>query len=181
MEFYCLDAELDPTASSPLHPCRTILENGAFYLSKDSRFDITSRLATRVSRLSAPTAPTVFFPLARKDDRTLVTPLATSFLCDPALMFNYLDISPLLELRQRLTLDDRDTFMKLLFAIPVIQGFYQQREVDVGRNKGVLTIISRLSPNRSGTRFLRRGIDRKGNCANFAEASGSDEAEAASH
>lgn len=173
--FFCLDdPRLDPAATSHGHPChgvKAILENKSFYLSKTMGFDLTSRLALRLSRLSSPAPHSIFFPLARKDDRTLFTPPETSLVCNPTFMYNYFILSPLLELREQLTPGDRATFDELGFASPCIQGFYEAREVDIGGQRGVLTILSRLSPNRSGTRFNRRGIDLHGNPANFAEVS----------
>ncbi|KAL8279302.1 hypothetical protein RQP46_008339 [Phenoliferia psychrophenolica] len=174
VEFYCLDAPLAPSAASRTHPCHgidQILTNGSFYFSESPSYDLTSRLPTRLTHLrTSAQQSTVYHPLPRSATATtLLPPLITSLPCSPEFTFNYHILSPLLELRERLVPQDRATFSRLPFAIPLIQGFYCQRAAEVGPDQGILTVISRLNPGRSGTRFLCRGIDREGQCANFAE------------
>ena len=168
-------ADLDPSGTSPSHPChgiRQILTNGYSYLSKDRSFDLSSRLA---SRLEQSGTPSVYHPLARLGTSPALArpPLVTSLPLDPTFTFKYFILSPLLELRAGLTPDDRKLFSQLGCAIPLIQGFYGQRQVSIGpeNDHATLTIISRLSPNRSGTRCLCRGADQKGAVANHAEES----------
>ena len=53
--------------------------------------------------------------------------------------------------------------------MPVIQGFVGKFEMYVEGKKLTFILISRRSTKMAGTRFLARGIDAKGNVANFVE------------
>uniref|UniRef100_A0A7E4V144 SAC domain-containing protein n=1 Tax=Panagrellus redivivus TaxID=6233 RepID=A0A7E4V144_PANRE len=57
---------------------------------------------------------------------------------------------------------------------PVIQGFVAERALtidgaDIASTELSITLISRRSTQRAGTRYLRRGVDEEGNVANFVE------------
>jgi len=53
--------------------------------------------------------------------------------------------------------------------VPVIQGFFEVREVTVQGRSLKVALISRLSCERVGTRFNTRGLDDDGSVANFVE------------
>nr|XP_018902159.1 PREDICTED: phosphatidylinositide phosphatase SAC2 isoform X3 [Bemisia tabaci] len=57
------------------------------------------------------------------------------------------------------------------WIIPIIQGFVQIETVHLDCKKEAfsLTIISRRSRFRAGTRYKRRGLDESGRCANYVE------------
>eukprot|EP00123_Amoebidium_parasiticum_P021692 comp7192_c0_seq2/m.2910 comp7192_c0_seq2/g.2910 ORF comp7192_c0_seq2/g.2910 comp7192_c0_seq2/m.2910 type:complete len:464 (-) comp7192_c0_seq2:529-1920(-) len=55
------------------------------------------------------------------------------------------------------------------FILPLVQGFVESRLCSIYYRKFELTLITRRSCNRSGTRFNQRGIDWGGNVANFCE------------
>ncbi|KAM0756279.1 hypothetical protein T439DRAFT_25285 [Meredithblackwellia eburnea MCA 4105] len=169
--FFCLDHDMDSSAKDKNHPChlvRKILQTGNFYYSSCPKYDLTSRLDLRLSRANGE-HKTTFAPLARKDRYPARTPPQTSFECDAMFTYNWFILAPLLQARQRMVADDRAEFDSLGFVIPLIQGFFGQKAVEVNGEDALLTIISRLCPNRSGTRLKRRGIDDKGEVANCAE------------
>uniref|UniRef100_A0A914YHN1 SAC domain-containing protein n=1 Tax=Panagrolaimus superbus TaxID=310955 RepID=A0A914YHN1_9BILA len=60
------------------------------------------------------------------------------------------------------------------WIIPIVQGYVAQKSLfidgeDISPTDLTLTLISRRSIKRAGTRYLRRGIDDDGNVANFVE------------
>ncbi|BFZ64935.1 hypothetical protein YB2330_006093 [Saitoella coloradoensis] len=56
-------------------------------------------------------------------------------------------------------------------CVKLTQGFFGQRKLQLPEDKGegYLTVISRRSCLRNGLRYMRRGLDDDGNCANFVE------------
>src|SRR5213075_2116401 len=52
---------------------------------------------------------------------------------------------------------------------PIIRGHASSARCTIGLTPATLTLISRLSCRRAGTRFNARGIDDEGNVANFVE------------
>ena len=87
-------------------------------------------------------------------------------------------ISPLISFRQRLSKTEREALDDSEILKSVIRGFAQTIDVpasSVPQKKSFtespthLTVISRLSCSRAGTRFNTRGIDDDGNVANFVE------------
>ncbi|XP_017105249.2 phosphatidylinositide phosphatase SAC2 isoform X1 [Drosophila bipectinata] len=55
------------------------------------------------------------------------------------------------------------------WILPVIQGFVQVEPCVIGNECFTLALVSRRSRHRAGTRYKRRGVDEKGNCANYVE------------
>ncbi|XP_032596301.1 phosphatidylinositide phosphatase SAC2 isoform X2 [Drosophila grimshawi] len=55
------------------------------------------------------------------------------------------------------------------WILPVIQGFMQVEACVIGNDCFTLALVSRRSRHRAGTRYKRRGVDEKGNCANYVE------------
>ncbi|TDZ74434.1 Inositol-1,4,5-trisphosphate 5-phosphatase 1 [Colletotrichum trifolii] len=139
------------------HPCtdlRKLLGNGTFYYSTD--FDLTNRLQDR-------TVNSAVFDIDNFDD---------SFL------WNSFMISPLVQFRSRLLPQERDALDSSRFLTSAIRGFCRTMAIPQTsaplktRSTGLpsyLTVISRLSSRRAGTRFNSRGIDDDGNVANFVE------------
>lgn len=109
------------------------------------------------------------------DSRTLdVTNFDTSFL------WNSYMLNPLLQYRSRLSKSERYILDDSRILTCVIRGFVETmtiprpatKEESATRQVGLpayLTLISRLSCRRAGTRFNARGIDDDGNVANFVE------------
>lgn len=88
-------------------------------------------------------------------------------------------IRPLLQFRDRLTNHERDALDNSRILTSVVRGFVQTINVPPSSNplrrsrpvsrSSTITLISRLSSRRMGTRFNSRGIDDEGNVANFVE------------
>ncbi|EDW15388.2 phosphatidylinositide phosphatase SAC2 isoform X1 [Drosophila mojavensis] len=55
------------------------------------------------------------------------------------------------------------------WILPIIQGFVQVEGCVIGNDCFTLSLVSRRSRHRAGTRYKRRGVDEKGNCANYVE------------
>ncbi|OHW95657.1 domain and endonuclease exonuclease phosphatase [Colletotrichum incanum] len=139
------------------HPCtdlRKLLGNGTFYYSTD--FDLTNRLQDR-------TVNSYTFDIDNFDD---------SFL------WNSYMISPLVQFRSRLLPQEREALDSARFLTSAIRGFCRTMAIPQTsaplktRSSGLpsyLTVVSRLSCRRAGTRFNSRGIDDDGNVANFVE------------
>lgn len=181
VEFHCLNSSdydntfsdnLDPysmneqdygsnvTRREPLleHPCvelQKMLGNGSFYYSTD--FDLTNRLQDRSTNAST-------FEIDNLDE---------SFL------WNSYMISPLVKFRSRLVKREREALDNSGILTSAIRGFVLTitipsssaplRTTRTGLPSS-LTLISRLSCRRAGTRFNSRGIDDDGNVANFVES-----------
>ena len=78
-------------------------------------------------------------------------------------------LSPLLPFRNHLPPEERAILDSSQLITPVIRGYAGSTKCRVGLTPGVMTLISRLSSLRAGTRFNARGIDDEGNVANFVE------------
>lgn len=144
----------DPALEHPCQDLRRMLSGGTFYYSVD--FDLTNRLQDRYSAESA-------FDTDRLDD---------SFL------WNQYMIEPLLRFRERLAHHDRESLDASRMLTSAIRGFVATitmppsvtRRENGAHLPSSLTLISRLSCRRAGTRFNSRGIDDDGNVANFVES-----------
>ena len=97
---------------------------------------------------------------------------------DEGLLWNSYMIEPLLQFRSRLADDERDALDQSRILTSVIRGFVKTITVppssaplrrQVSHLPSTLTVISRLSAKRAGTRFNSRGVDDDGNVANFVE------------
>lgn len=139
------------------HPCmalKKLLSSGTFYYSAD--FDLTRRLQQRSS------------------DATTV---AIDSL-DAGFLWNSYMIQPLVDFRSRLSQREKDALDHSRILTSAIRGFALTITVPASvspiraRGSGLpssMTLISRLSCRRAGTRFNARGIDDDGNVANFVE------------
>jgi hypothetical protein len=143
---------------SPLeHPClalKKLLSSGTFYYSQD--FDLTRRLQDRSSDAATVSIDSL----------------------DAGFLWNSYMIQPLVDFRSRLAPRDKDALDASGILTSAIRGFALTVTVPISsapikvRGSGLpssMTLISRLSCKRAGTRFNSRGIDDDGNVANFVE------------
>lgn len=99
---------------------------------------------------------------------------------DEEFLWNSFMIDPLVQFRSRLIAHEREALDASWFLTSAIRGFCQTITLPQpiaplrgGSKAGMpsyLTLISRLSCRRAGTRFNSRGIDDDGNVANFVES-----------
>lgn len=139
------------------HPCmalKKLLSGGSFYYSAD--FDLTKRLQDRPAEAST---------------------VAIDSL-DAGFLWNTYMIQPLVDFRSRLSEREKDALDQSKILTSAIRGFAATVTVPASssparsRTSGFpsnMTLISRLSCRRAGTRFNARGIDDDGNVANFVE------------
>jgi synaptojanin len=161
------------------HPCaalKKILSSGSFYYALSPHWDISSRLAERLSRDSGAAELGAF------DDR---------------FVWNEYIVRSLLDFRERLDMQEREDLDRCQFVVsaspppryiwPVfttigqvltIQGYVGVFTIPLpapptngAPTIATLTLISRLGSKRAGTRFNTRGVDDDGNTANFVEVS----------
>ena len=78
-------------------------------------------------------------------------------------------LSPLLPFRSHLTPEERAILDSSQLLTPVIRGHASSNKCRIGLTPGTMTLISRLSCRRAGTRFNARGIDDEGYVANFVQ------------
>lgn len=135
------------------HPCasvRKLLSNGSFYYS--SNFDVATVLQYRGG--GAMTRPTLTLEMA-----------------DRSFMWNSFMTEGLINFRSRLSETQQADLDECHFLATVIRGFAESKDVKLSgiERPATLTIISRQSWRRAGTRFNARGVDDDGNVANFVE------------
>ncbi|KIW01667.1 uncharacterized protein PV09_06851 [Verruconis gallopava] len=140
------------------HPCmalKKLLSSGTFYYSSD--FDLTRRLQKRIT-----------------DEE----PSIAYESLDAGFLWNSFMIQPLIDFRSRLSHQTRDELDATRILTSVIRGFCSEIIIPAPSaplqrsftgEPTRLTIISRLSCRRAGTRFNARGIDDEGNVANYVE------------
>lgn len=161
VEFYCLTRpysnyldpqSLDPEQLAPQrgknqeeHVCAGIhklLISGYFYYSTD--FDLTAVVQNSSNLNSAP--------------------------FDESFMWNTYMIGELMKFRVRLPVAERHLVDEEGFLTCAIHGFVETKPCMIlPDTHGRLSVISRQSWRRAGTRYNARGIDDKGNVANFVE------------
>jgi endonuclease/exonuclease/phosphatase family metal-dependent hydrolase len=97
---------------------------------------------------------------------------------DQGLLWNSYMISPLLQFRSQLTEVERKALDHSRMLTSVVRGYAATMMIPpsstplrrtVSSRPSTLTVISRLSSRRAGTRFNSRGVDDDGNVANFVE------------
>jgi hypothetical protein len=198
VEFYCLNsANYDNTFSDNLdpyslegqdnygqnvarrepvleHPClelQKLLGNGSFYYSTD--FDVTNRLQDRY----ACNSQQILLSLIHYRSTEASTFDIDNF--DESFLWNQYMISPLVRFRSRLVAHEREALDRSRILTSAIRGFVLTITIPSSsaplrtsqtRLPSSLTLISRLSCRRAGTRFNSRGIDDDGNVANFVES-----------
>lgn len=132
----------------PRHPCyelRKLLSNGSFYYSSD--FDLTSTLQHRG-----------FSEYSLSVDNFQEEYMWNSFLMQEIITY-----------RDRLDPNSKQILDEEGFLTTVIRGFAETFVTYIKRLKVGLTVISKQSWKRAGTRFNARGVDDEGNVANFVE------------
>ncbi|QIW99882.1 hypothetical protein AMS68_005400 [Peltaster fructicola] len=140
------------------HPCmalKKLLSGGSFFYSTD--FDLTKRL----------------------QDRPVEANSVAIDSLDAGFLWNTYMIQPLVDFRSRLSEREREALDRSQILTSAIRGFALTVTVPpssspvratVSGKPSTLTLISRLSCRRAGTRFNARGIDDDGNVANFVES-----------
>ncbi|KAH6899006.1 SacI homology domain-containing protein [Thelonectria olida] len=143
-----------PIEQHPCHDLRNLLSNGSFYYSTD--FDLTNRLQDRPINSNS-------FEIDNFDD---------------VFLWNSFMISPLVQFRSRLMPQEREALDASRILTSAIRGFCKTMTIPQSASPiknlktgmpSYLTLISRLSCRRAGTRFNARGIDDDGHVANFVE------------
>ncbi|GAA5830258.1 hypothetical protein JCM11251_001286 [Rhodosporidiobolus azoricus] len=175
----------DPTPVE--HPCqglRKILSNSSFYYSSGpDAFDLSTRLQARVEKAARKkeegkcggggvgggkdAGP------GEKDDDEIKSDQdgyqQAALDHDARFLWNTYLVAPLLSFRSTLSAEMIEVFDREGFMVLAIQGFVGRMEVNLGGQPAVLSLISRLSWKRSGTRFNVRGVADDGSVANFVE------------
>ncbi|RDW77073.1 hypothetical protein BP6252_05126 [Coleophoma cylindrospora] len=145
----------EPIAELPFTELQKLLGNGSFYYSTD--FDLTNRL----------------------QDRSVEASTFDADNLDESFLWNSYMISPLVKFRSRLVAHEREALDRSRILTSAIRGFVMSITIPAASaplrtsRTGLpssLTLISRLSCRRAGTRFNSRGIDDDGNVANFVES-----------
>jgi hypothetical protein len=144
---------------SPLeHPClalKKILSSGTFYYSSD--FDLTRRLQHRTTDAATVSIDSL----------------------DAGFLWNSYMVQPLVDFRSRLAPREREALDSSGILTSAIRGFALTITIPTSsapikvQGSGIpssITLISRLSCRRAGTRFNSRGIDDDGNVANYVES-----------
>ncbi|KAI9745444.1 MAG: inositol polyphosphate 5-phosphatase [Claussenomyces sp. TS43310] len=195
VEFHCLNSadfdihalnnDFDPYAAdygqnagrreAPMeHPCtelQKLLGNGSFYYSTD--FDLTNRLQDR----------SVFakYSMIMSDFPPRSTPASTfdADHLDDSYLWNSYMIKPLVKFRSQLLAHKREALDASRILTSAIRGFVLTMTIPISSSPiqttktglpSTLTLVSRLSCRRAGTRFNSRGIDDDGNVANSVES-----------
>ncbi|GAA5878699.1 hypothetical protein JCM1840_000205 [Sporobolomyces johnsonii] len=166
--FYNLEWHHLPTAQTRAHPCfhiRRVLESGSFYFSKS--FDLTTRLVERLKQQQQ--RDDACEPKSRSDSTPPTATASPDVHGAPEFVWNTFLLQPLQRFRAMLNPTEQASFDARFFILPVVQGYYGAREVQLGEEKVMLSVVSRRGWRRAGTRFEKRGIDLQGNVGNFAE------------
>ncbi|PGH32307.1 hypothetical protein GX50_04902 [[Emmonsia] crescens] len=139
---------------NPFLPLKKLLGDGSFYYSVD--FNLTDRLQDRAEE-------TASFDIDNLDRDFLWN----SYMIEPFLLF-----------RSHLLESERQTLDSCRILTSAIRGFVYSLTIPASTPllrtthsnlPSSLTLISRLSSRRAGTRFNSRGIDDEGNVSNFVE------------
>ncbi|SJM86508.1 related to Polyphosphatidylinositol phosphatase INP53 [Zygosaccharomyces bailii] len=147
---YPILSENDPDYSDsyPRHPChelKKLLSNGSFYFSSD--FDLTSTLQHR----------------GFGEHSLSVDNFREEY------MWNYFLMQEIITYRDRLDANAKQVLDEQGFLTTVIRGFAETFVTYIKKLKVGVTVISKQSWKRAGTRFIVRGVDDEGNVANFVE------------
>lgn len=145
VEFFSLKSSFAPQDEE--HPCaalRKLIAQGGFFYSSD--FDLTARI--------------------ENGDRK---PPQFSTPADGSFMWNRFMTAGLREFREKMSHEDRLAIDNGGFLTTLIRGFASTIKVKMDDTNCLLTVLSRQSWLRAGTRYHSRGIDDDGNVANFVE------------
>ena len=164
--------EMNQSDEPPVHPCLAlskVLGSGTFYYSVD--FDLTNRLQNRWDKFLA-------YSILADVIRSSKESAFEAHSLDESFLWNSYMIDPLIQFRSRLASFDRELLDASHILTSAIRGYVHTMVVPASSSPlaaqdthlpSNLTLISRLSCRRAGTRFNARGIDDDGNVANFVE------------
>lgn len=149
-----IDSDLDSQSNNqppriPQHPCyelRKLLTDGSFFYSSD--FDLTSTLQGRGVNVK---------------QRLSVDLFHTDY------MWNAFMMEGIINFRNNLSEKEKKILDQDHFLTTVIRGFAETLTTATNGKSSKITIISKQSWKRAGTRFNVRGVDDDGNVANFVE------------
>ena len=145
VDFYSLTRSYEINEEEhPCAPLRKLISQGGFLYSSD--FDLTARIEN-----------------GDRKQRQFSTPADGSF------MWNRFMTKGLREFRERLSHEDQISIDTGGFLTTLIRGFASTIKVKIDDMNCLLTVLSRQSWLRAGTRYNSRGIDDDGNVANFVE------------
>ncbi|KAK5959481.1 phosphatidylinositol-3-/phosphoinositide 5-phosphatase INP52 PWA37_003440 [Arxiozyma heterogenica] len=158
--------DLDRSAYSnsiPLqqHPCyqyKKLLSNGSFFYSAD--FDITSILQDR---------GLINSKKKHVDNETGTDNISSTECCREEFMWNNFMLREIMLYRDRADKSTQRILDKNRFLTTIIRGFAETVITYIQDWKVSMTIISKQSWKRAGTRYNVRGIDDDGHVANFVE------------
>jgi endonuclease/exonuclease/phosphatase family metal-dependent hydrolase len=159
----------------PEHPClalKKLLSSGTFFYSAD--FDLTRQIQKRCVAFSADMSRemTDRFRVADNEPTIAIDSLDAGFL------WNSYMIQPLVDFRSSLSPREKSSLDASRILTSAIRGFcntipvpFSSAPLKAGSfgRPAYLTMISRLSCKRAGTRFNARGIDDDGYVANFVQ------------
>ena len=160
----------DPAYEHPCHELKKILGGGTFYYSTD--FDLTNRLQ---SRYEAGSPSKWQYLNAFRSSEQSAFDLDN---LDEGFLWNSYMIDPLIRFRSRLAVQEKVSLDSSRILTSAIRGFVSTITIPTSSSPiralksnlpSTLTLVSRLSCRRAGTRFNSRGIDDDGNVANFVE------------
>lgn len=147
VEFFSLTREYFDTDEQE-HPCaslRKFFALGGFLYSSD--FDLTARIVGGENKPDGCTGPV-----------------------DACFMWNRFMSQGLGQFSERSSYEDREAIKESEFLTTLIRGFASSVPVKSDGINGILTVVSRQSWMRAGTRYNSRGIDDEGHVANFVES-----------
>lgn len=142
-----------PRAAHPCYEFKKLLSNGSFYYSND--FDLTSLLQNRGINNAK----------LNKRDNLHLTSTVEHYQRD--YMWNSFIMEDLNNFRSNLDPYFQEVLDKNRFLTTVIRGF--ARTIRINSSGDSISIVSKQSWKRAGTRFNARGIDDNGFVANFVE------------
>ncbi|GLB34014.1 putative inositol polyphosphate phosphatase, catalytic domain homologues [Lyophyllum shimeji] len=152
---YTQASSTPPVFEHPCAPLTKILASGSFYYALETPWDLSSRLAVRLTRDAS---------------------LGDMGAYDERFVWNEYIVRSLLDFRERLDPHEREDLDRCQFIILAIQGYVGvfTMALPAPPTNGAptianLSLISRLGWKRAGTRFNTRGVDDDGNTANFVE------------
>ncbi|GAA5941072.1 uncharacterized protein JCM15063_000639 [Sporobolomyces koalae] len=160
------DLEKCRTVNHSTAAFRHLLESGHYYMSHlvNLTKHVALQVADEVQRRQA------CQPRARKDPTLIPTPCPHHFGL-PQFVWNSHLLEPWFELRESLDPKIKAAFDSRGFALPIIEGFFDQQRIELEDGERMfVTVVSRHSRYRDGTRFEKRGIDSQGNVAQFVES-----------
>ncbi|KAG9317505.1 inositol polyphosphate phosphatase [Chiua virens] len=155
-EVYVQGLNSNQVFEHPCMPLTKILSSGSFYYALEPPWDLSTRLAVRLSRDSGTQNDVGVF--------------------DERFVWNEYIIRSLLDFREQLDPHECQDLDRCQFIVLAIQGYVgvstmalPAPPVNGSPVIATLSLISRLGWKRAGTRFNTRGVDDDGNTANFVE------------